>query len=71
MTTDGTQQVTYAGLRLYYFAKDAGAGQTNGQGVGGVWFVVDSAGRLVKTAAAAAAAKVTVAKSKLGHPGRR
>jgi predicted lipoprotein with Yx(FWY)xxD motif len=63
--TDGTQQVTYAGLPLYYFAKDSGSGQTNGQGVGGVWFVVDSAGKLVKTGAAAAT--VTVAKSKLGE----
>jgi len=62
--TDGTQQVTYAGLPLYYFAKDSGSGQTNGQGVGGVWFVVDPAGKLVKTGAAAAT--VTVAKSKLG-----
>jgi len=65
--TDGTQQVTYAGLPLYYFAKDSGSGQTNGQGVGGVWFVVDPAGKLVKTGAAAAAATVTVAKSKLGE----
>jgi predicted lipoprotein with Yx(FWY)xxD motif len=63
--TDGTQQVTYAGLPLYYFAKDSGSGQTNGQGVGGVWFVVDPAGKLVKTGAAAAT--VTVAKSKLGE----
>jgi predicted lipoprotein with Yx(FWY)xxD motif len=65
--TDGNQQVTYAGLPLYYFAKDSGSGQTNGQGVGGVWFVVDPAGKLVKTGAAAAAATVTLAKSKLGE----
>ncbi len=65
--TDGTTQVTYAGLPLYYFAKDSGSGQSNGQGVGGVWFVVDPAGKLVKTAAAAAAATVTVARSDLGE----
>lgn len=38
--TDGTKQVTYNGLPLYYFAKDGDAGDTYGQGVGGVWFVV-------------------------------
>jgi predicted lipoprotein with Yx(FWY)xxD motif len=38
--TDGNQQVTYNGMPLYYFAKDSQAGDTNGQYVGGVWFVV-------------------------------
>lgn len=38
--TDGTKQVTYNGLPLYYFAKDGDAGDTYGQGIGGVWFVV-------------------------------
>jgi len=36
---DGKMQVTYNGIPLYYFAHDAKAGETNGQGVGGVWFV--------------------------------
>lgn len=36
---DGTKQVTYKGLPLYYFAADKAAGDTTGQGVGGVWFV--------------------------------
>jgi predicted lipoprotein with Yx(FWY)xxD motif len=36
---DGQMQVTYNGARLYYFANDAKAGDTNGQGVGGKWFV--------------------------------
>lgn len=38
--TDGTQQVTYNNMPLYYWIKDAKAGDTTGQNVGGVWFVV-------------------------------
>lgn len=36
---DGAKQVTYKGAPLYYFAPDKAAGETKGQGVGGVWFV--------------------------------
>jgi predicted lipoprotein with Yx(FWY)xxD motif len=36
---DGSMQVAYNGAPLYYFAGDAKAGETGGQGVGGVWFV--------------------------------
>ena len=36
---DGKSQVTYNGIPLYYFAKDAKAGDVNGQGVKGVWFL--------------------------------
>ena len=37
---DGTTQIAYNGIPLYYFARDEMPGQTNGQGVGDVWFVV-------------------------------
>jgi plastocyanin/predicted lipoprotein with Yx(FWY)xxD motif len=37
---DGKPEVTYNGIPLYYFAKDAKAGDINGQGVKGVWFLV-------------------------------
>ena len=37
---DGTTQVAYNGIPLYYFIKDTEPGQTTGQGVGEVWYVV-------------------------------
>jgi predicted lipoprotein with Yx(FWY)xxD motif len=39
--TDGGLQVTYNGMPLYYWAKDQKPGDTTGQNVGGVWFVVN------------------------------
>lgn len=50
---DGTRQVTYNGLPLYFFAGNAAApadaqpGDTNGQNIGGVWFVVKAETRFV------------------------
>ncbi|MBB6672467.1 hypothetical protein [Cohnella nanjingensis] len=40
---DGAKQSTFKGYPLYYFAKDAERGDTYGQGIGGVWFVIDPA----------------------------
>jgi predicted lipoprotein with Yx(FWY)xxD motif len=37
--SDGTRQLTVNGFPAYYFAADAAAGDVNGQGVGGVWWV--------------------------------
>ena len=37
---DGAKQATYKGWPLYYFAKDQASGDTLGQGVNGVWYVV-------------------------------
>lgn len=45
--TDGTTQVTYNGWPLYYFAGDASPGDTNGQGLNDVWYVLDPAGDAV------------------------
>ncbi len=42
--TDGTTQVAHNGMPLYYFAGDTKAGDTNGQGSGGVWFVATPEG---------------------------
>lgn len=46
--TDGTKQVKYGDWPLYYFASDSAPGDTNGQGINDVWFVVDAAGALIR-----------------------
>ena len=55
MQADGASQVTYGGKPLYRFAGDAKPGDTNGQGVGGVWFTLTADGKLVKQKAAGGA----------------
>ncbi|HEX6033815.1 MAG TPA: hypothetical protein VFY83_05240 [Anaerolineales bacterium] len=45
---DGTTQVTYNGWPLYYFHEDVAAGDANGQGVGGVWFLVSPTGEMIE-----------------------
>ena len=42
--SDGTTQATYNGWPLYYWAQDSEPGDTTGQGVNGVWYVLDPAG---------------------------
>jgi predicted lipoprotein with Yx(FWY)xxD motif len=46
---DGSEQVTYGGWPLYYFAQDAAAGDVNGQGVNDVWYVIDPSGTPIGT----------------------
>jgi predicted lipoprotein with Yx(FWY)xxD motif len=46
--SNGTKQVTYGGHPLYYFKGDTGPGQTNGQGVEGVWFIVGPVANIMK-----------------------
>ena len=38
---DGSLQVAYNGMPLYFWAEDTAPGDTTGQGVGDVWFVVE------------------------------
>jgi predicted lipoprotein with Yx(FWY)xxD motif len=38
---DGAKQVTLDGVPLYYYVKDTKPGDTTGQGVGSVWYVIE------------------------------
>jgi predicted lipoprotein with Yx(FWY)xxD motif len=49
---DGTQQLTYDGRPLYYYAGDSAPGSTTGQGsesFGAPWYVLTASGQEVKT----------------------
>ena len=59
--TDGTTQVAYNGIPLYYFARDEQPGDTNGQGVGDVWFVVAPGAQFGAVATPAAAPEASPA----------
>lgn len=41
LRNDGKKQLTFRGYPLYYWAGDKKAGDTGGQGVNNVWFVVN------------------------------
>ena len=45
--SDGTVQATYNGWPLYRFAQDAAVGDTNGQGVNDIWWVLDAEGNAI------------------------
>jgi predicted lipoprotein with Yx(FWY)xxD motif len=60
--TDGTSQVTYNGWPLYYYIKDAKAGDVTGQLVGDVWFVLTPGGEMI-TASTATGAMVAVSQN--------
>jgi predicted lipoprotein with Yx(FWY)xxD motif len=47
---DETEQVTYNDQPLYHFSGDEAAGDTNGQGVGGNWWVVGPDGEPIEEA---------------------
>jgi predicted lipoprotein with Yx(FWY)xxD motif len=46
--TDGSEQVTYKELPLYHFSGDEAAGDTNGQGLNEVWWVLAPDGRPIR-----------------------
>ena len=61
MRPDGKDQVAAAGQPLYTFAGDTSAGDTNGEGVAGIWHVVkaEAAGTQPPAGATATTAKPT------------
>jgi predicted lipoprotein with Yx(FWY)xxD motif len=50
--SDGSFQIVYKGRPLYRFAGDSAPGETNGQGLNGVWYVVGLDGEPIRTPAA-------------------
>jgi predicted lipoprotein with Yx(FWY)xxD motif len=53
---DGSVQVTYKGWPLYYWFQDKAPGDTKGQWVGNVWFVISPKGETITAGKPAAAA---------------
>lgn len=51
---DGSKQLKIGKWPLYFYAGDGAPGETNGQGVGGVWFVEGADGKLIQGDAAEA-----------------
>ena len=45
---DGSVQVTYNGMPLYYYAADKKSGDLNGEGVGSVWYVIGADGKVIQ-----------------------
>ena len=45
---DGSKQVTFYGAPVYYFAGDAAAGDTKGQGLNDKWYVIGGDGKAIK-----------------------
>jgi predicted lipoprotein with Yx(FWY)xxD motif len=64
---DGSTEVAYNGQPLYHYAADAAPGDTNGQAVGSVWYVVPPSTSAV---AAPAPAKPTVKLAQAGALGQ-
>jgi predicted lipoprotein with Yx(FWY)xxD motif len=45
---DGTTQIAFYGMPLYYFAADAAAGDVKGQGLNDKWYVIGADGTPIK-----------------------
>jgi predicted lipoprotein with Yx(FWY)xxD motif len=55
---DGKKQATFRGWPLYYFANDHATGDTLGQGVNDVWFVINPDTFMIQPAKATAPAPI-------------
>lgn len=67
---DGSAQLTYNGWPLYYFGKDQQAGDTNGQAVGKVWWVISAEGNPVKPSGLEVSSNATLGKFLADDAGR-
>jgi len=65
---DGSQQLKIGKWPLYFYAGDGAPGETNGQGVGGVWFAQAADGTLIKGDAPAADAAAAPAPAPAAEP---
>ncbi|MSP11922.1 MAG: LPXTG cell wall anchor domain-containing protein [Chloroflexi bacterium] len=65
---EGTNQVTYNGIPLYYYVQDKAVGDVTGQGKGNVWYVV-APDAVATTALGAAAPAAAPAPAKLPTTG--
>ena len=48
--SDGSTQASYGGWPLYYWVKDKKPGDITGQGVGGVWYLLNPQGKAIESA---------------------
>lgn len=51
--TSGSNQASYDGHLLYYYAQDDSSGDVNGQGINKIWYVLDGKGAAITKAPAA------------------
>ena len=47
----GKFQITVDGMPIYSYSGDSSSGDTNGQGIGGIWWVAGAKGKEIKKAA--------------------
>ncbi|GGQ77081.1 SCO0930 family lipoprotein [Streptomyces asoensis] len=59
--TDGSKQLTVGGWPAYYYAKDAKAGDTTGQGVGNKWFALAPDGKKAKSSGSGSSSEASTA----------
>jgi predicted lipoprotein with Yx(FWY)xxD motif len=64
---DGSTQVTDYGQPLYTYSGDTKPGDTNGDGIGGVWYAVNKEGKPVNASASASTAAPTTTTALPGY----
>jgi predicted lipoprotein with Yx(FWY)xxD motif len=66
--SDGASQVAFKEIPLYYFAGDQAAGDTNGDGVGGIWHLAKTTSTLPAASAPASAPASATASAPASAP---